>query len=317
MRKPPNIALLGAGDPSGEAVLRLIEERECEVGDVYPLDFAESDRCVSLRGEESPLLDAAEFDWSRADILLAASRSPAARRFELAAVRAGCAVIGLGGGSDLDADKHIRVPGAVAQAVQRVLSPLARQVGLAEVDVFAALPVSQAGQTGIDELVGQTRSLFAMESPEAETFPLQMAFNLIPQVGAILDNGASAYESMAQAEIRRLMKIPDLPVSVTATWVPVFYGGALAVHGRANEDMDDTRLREWLAAWDGVTLMDTRMPGGVPSPATDAQDSENVFVGRARVMDAQPRRFAMWLVMDMARLEAARIMDELEILIEK
>ncbi len=314
MPRPPNIALLGAADPCGEAVLRLIEERDCGVGEVYLLDAAESDCSVTVRGTEIPVQTAAGFDWAQVDVLLSASRAAAAHRIEAAAMAAGCGVIGLGG---TESGRRIRVPGAMSRAVRRVLAPVASAAGLARVDVFAALPVSLAGQAGIDELAGQTRSLFAMEGPEPEVFPLQMAFNLIAQAGPILADGASTYEAEAQLELRQSLRLPDLPVTVTASWAPLFYGGAMAVHGRAGAGLDTTRLRQWLAACDGVTLMDTDMPGGVPSPATDAQDSENVFVGRVRVMPDQPSRFALWLVIDMARLEAAGIVRALEISIEK
>ncbi|MDD3528483.1 MAG: Asd/ArgC dimerization domain-containing protein, partial [Gallionellaceae bacterium] len=312
--KPLNIALLGADDPLGEAVLRLLSERDIELGELFPLSMAESDGCVTLRGEELPLLEVAGFDWTRADVLLNATRAPAAGRIESSAALAGCRVIGLGQG---DAPGRIAVEGGLAVALQRVLAPLRQEAGLAALAVTAMLPVAAAGEAGVAELAGQTRALFAMESIEPEAFPLQIAFNLIPQVGAIGMDSASSLERDTAAELRTLLDSSGLPVSLTAIWAPLFYGAALTVHASTAAAVDLAALRARLADLPGVTCMDTGLPGGVATPATDAQDSEAVFVGRLRAGADPQHDVSMWLVLDLMRLEAARLVDRLENLFER
>jgi len=315
VRQPPNIALLGADDPLGEAILRLVSERDIEVGEVYPLSLSESDGCVTVKGEELPLLDVAEFDWRQADLLIDAVRSPAARRLAAAAAAAGCRVIGLGDGGD--AGGRTAVAGGLSVAVHRALAPIQRIAALESVALTAMLPVAMAGEAGVAELAAQTRALFAMESPEPEAFPLQIAFNLVPQVGAPLADGSVPFESSVAAELKTLLGHPDLSVSVLAIWAPLFYGTGVAVHAVTGGEVDLAALRRALAGPDGVTLMDVVLPGGVPTPATDALDSDTVFVGRLQRSVDSPRRFSMWLVADMTRLEATSVVDYLENLIEK
>lgn len=314
MRKPPNIALLGADDPLGEAILRLLSEREIEVGEIYPLTFSETEGCVSARGVEIPLIEASGFDWPSADWLINASRSAAAERLAGQAAQAGCRTIGLGSGAEEAG--HTRLAGALSVAVQRVLAPIHPVAPLQRVSVVAMLPVAAAGEAGVAELASQTRALFAMESAEPEVFPLQMAFNLIPQVGVIDSDGGTRIERDTAEEIRELLGLPVLPVSVTAIWAPMFYGAALTVHAVCEHAIDIAALRLRLTGQAGVTLMEADLPGGVPTPATDALDSEGVFVGRFR-SGGGDRDLAMWLVVDMTRLEAARIVDCLENFIEK
>ena len=315
MTKLPSIALLGADEPLGEAILRLLEERGLELGTLFPLSLVESDGCATVDGIEVPLQDAGDFDWGQAQVVVSASRSAAAVRLEQVAVKRGCRVVGFGA-QDAVAGKTVLVD-AVALALQRVLSAIGRDDELLSVDAVAMLPVSFAGQEGVNELVEQTRGLFAMESPEPGVFPLQVAFNLIPQVGALSESDDSVVERELTGQLRSLLDLPDLPISVTAVWAPVFFGAAVSLHVGLRGESDAAQLRSRLAKRDGITLMDAGLPGGVPTPATDALDSDTVFVGRLRRTAGQPGRIAMWLVVDIARLEAAQIVDWLENLIEK
>lgn len=315
MRKPLNIALLGADDPLGEAILRMLSERELDIGEVFPLSLSESDGCVTVRGEELPLLHANGFDWSRADLLLDAVRSPAAARTEATASAAGCRVIGLGHGGDIAG--RTGVDGALSTALHRVLAPIQRETPLAFLAVTAMLPVAVAGEAGVAELVSQTRALFAMEQVESEVFPLRVAFNLIPQVGPMLPDASSQFETELAGEARSMLGDSDLPMAVTAIWAPLFYGAAMAVHGVVRDTMDLDTMRKRLSGLTNVTVMDAALPGGVPTPATDAQDSDTVFVGRFRRESRSDKHFSMWLVVDMVRLEASRIVDCVEKSIEK
>jgi aspartate-semialdehyde dehydrogenase len=314
VRKPPNIALLGADDPLGEAVLRLISERDIEVGEVFPLTLSDSDGCATVRGEELPLLDVAEFDWSRADIVVNVTRALAAGRLEGAAAQAGCRVIGLGGG---DAAGRIAVDGALAMALYRVLAPIQQDAPLASVSAVAMLPVAAAGEAGIAELAAQTRALFAMETLEPEAFPLQIAFNLIPQVGPMAKDGSSVLEQEVAVGLKRLLANPGLAVSLTALWAPLFYGAGLAVHATSQGALDIEAIRARLSAREGIVLMDSVLPGGVATPATDAQDSDAVFVSRLRCNADAGAGLDLWLVIDTTRLEATLLADSLENLIEK
>ncbi len=313
MRKPPSIALLGADEPLGEALLVLLDEHEVGVGELFPLSLAESDACSTVRGESAPLIDAADFDWSRADILVNALRSPAALRHEDVARKSGCQIVGLGRGVGVDG--RITTDGALSVALHRVLASISQKEGLASVVATAMLPVSAAGEEGVSELAAQTRALFAMESPEPGIFPLQIAFNLIPQVGVMSPDGHSRLEQDTIEEVRALMFQPNLPISMTAMWAPLFYGAGISLHVTTEKSLDLESIRRRLAREEGVTLMDTGLPGGVATPGTDAQDSEAVFVSRIR-QGGDARSLTMWLVIDMARLEATSMADKLENVIE-
>lgn len=216
-----------------------------------------------------------------------------------------------------DAGGVVSVPSGLALAARLALAPLQRAVGLESLNLVAMLPVAMAGRGGVEELAHQTREVFAMQEPESEVFPVRMAFNLLPQVGAPGESGATLFEQRCVDALRAELSAGELPVLLTALWAPVFHGAALDIQGRCEKPLDAQTLR---ACWSGnpqVTVMDEAILGGVPTPFTDAQNSDGVFIGRLRVDPRDPRRFALWLVCDAARLEAARIVASLENMIER
>lgn len=307
------IALLGAQDPLGAAVISELEERDLAIGELIPLALDETDDFVG----DQPVGHIDSFDWRRADVLVAAARAPAARRHIESAANQGCAVVCLGNDVDARAEHIVRIHNGLAVAAGKALSVIAGRAGLESVELFAALPVSMAGKSGVEELARQTQAVFTMEECEPETFPVRIAFNLIPQAGVPLEDGGMDLEKQCADDLRAHLGRADLPVMVTASWVPTFYGTSLALHGSVDSVLDRGALSDWLRQAAGVTVMDETVPGGAPTPYTESQEDDTIFVGRVRVDAITGRRFALWLVCDAIRLEAAQIVDRIENLIEK
>lgn len=296
-----DLAVLGADDPLGGAVLQLLDEREVPVGRLYPLTLRDSDSSVVFRGQDWPCDQAEEFDYSQVQALLVTSRSPAALRV-LRVIRSRRPTMPVMTLEDIDP--------APAVAVSRVLKTLsALGGGLASVDAFVALPAAVAGQDGVEELANQSRGLFNMQSAEPEVFPLQIAFNLVPQ-GAVGD--APSYESLLATATARLTDGTDAAYSVV--WAPLFFGSAVVLHARTQIHLDIQVLREALGHRDGITLMEAELPAGTPTPATDAQGSEAVFASRIRVDGSLAR---LWLVFDPIQMEAAQMVVAVENWIDK
>lgn len=317
MSQPLKIALLGANDPLGTAVLELLDERGIEVALLFPLTLDEADGTVTWQESEIPLESATAFDWSQTGMLLVASRVPAALKVAQKAHKAGVLVWGVAEAPDDLLTDEKRVPNAAAIALQLALEPIRQHAGLKQVSASVMLPVAMAGLAGIEELAGQSRALFSMESHDPEVLPLQIAFNMVPNAQHRLDDGCSAYEALASDDLRRGMRLDTTPILISATWAPLFHGFAATLHGQTDAPLDLATLRDVFAKAENITVMDELLPAGVATPATDAHGTESVFVSRLRVDARHPTHFSAWLVFDGLRLEAARIVDQLENLIEK
>lgn len=291
------LVLLGADDPLGESVLRLMEEREIAIGELHPLTLAEqAESTVSYAGEDWPCQSALGFNIGSTQALVVANRTPAARRL-VERMRAEHPALPVAGIAEVD---------ATAEVVARVLRVLDAVAGVNSAEAFVALPVAIAGKVGVDELSTQTRGLFNLDMPDPEVFPLQIAFNLMPLGNAESDT------QWGEATARLLGKPID--IGYTRIQAPLFFGAVVALHVRTEQAPDLGKLRAAFSHAEGVTLMETDLPAGMPTPATDASDSDDVFIGR---IEAGNRRLKLWLVFDPIRLEAARLVDVVENWIDK
>ncbi len=295
-----DLAVLGADEPLGEVVLARLGENDIQIGELFPLTLDEPEGIVSFAGVEWPLLAAADFDFQRAQAVLVTSRAPAVNRL-VTDLRARYPTMPLLATSE--------IPPAPAEAVARVLRALAGCCEIEAVDAFATLPVSVAGKAAVEELANQTIGLFNMEEPDPEIFPLRVAFNLIPDY----PGSRAGYDETRLA--RAVVDLVAGPAPVfTLIWSPLFHGATVALHARTRRPADLDAARVALRARDGITLMEADLPAATPTPATDAQDSPDVFVGRVRA-DADGIR--VWLVFDPAGLEAARMVSAVENWIDK
>jgi aspartate-semialdehyde dehydrogenase len=101
-------------------------------------------------------------------------------------------------------------------------------------------------------------------------------------------------EAKIRAESRKILELPDLPLSVTCVRVPVMVGHAEAVWVETKEPLPPEDAREVLAGSPGVELRD------FPTPR-DARDIDSVLVGRIRRDPISPHGLSFFVVCDNLR----------------
>jgi aspartate-semialdehyde dehydrogenase len=303
-----DLAVIGVDAPLGVAVLAMLDEREVPIGHLFALTLSEPDASATFQGKDWPYQAAAEFDFGQAQALVVASTGAATARLveKVRAERPTMPIL------DVNTD-HTAIDLSPALVAARIIKPIAALAGFVSAEAFVTLPVSLAGKEGVEELVEQTRGLFNMENPEPETFPLQIAFNVIPKMA---EKGVPDYESRLAETTTRLAN--GVSVGYTAVTGPLFFGAAMALHVRTAQNLDIEMLRNAFKHQDGITLMEVAelasTPAAMPTPATDAQGSQDVFVGRIRI-DGDTCR--LWLVFDPITLEAAQMAAGVENWIDK
>lgn len=318
------IAVVGATGAVGEAMLEILAERGFPATEVVALASERSAGDQVAFGKRSltvRVLD--DFDFSGTRIALFSPGAKVSAVHAPRAAAAGCVVI--------DNTSHFRrdpdVPLVVAevnpeQIVHRprgiianpncstmqmlvALAPIHRAVGISRINVATYQSVSGAGRSGLEELGRQTAAMLAFQSPEPKKFPLQIAFNLIPQIDDFLDNGYTKEEMKLVWETRKILGDETIEVNPTAVRVPVFYGHSEAVHIETREKLTAEAARELLAAAPGLVVVDELRPGGYATPVTHAAGKDPVFVSRIREDISHPRGLAMWIVADNIRKGAA------------
>jgi aspartate-semialdehyde dehydrogenase len=162
------------------------------------------------------------------------------------------------------------------------LAPLHRAFGLKRVIVSSYQAASGAGAEGMTELEEESRRVLVEGAePRAKVFAHPLAFNLIPHIDAFQPNGYTREEMKVAWETRKIMGLPELPVSCTAVRVPTMRVHAEAVTIETVEPVTPEAARAVLAKAAGIKVVDDPAKSLYPMPitATGADDCE---VGRVR-----------------------------------
>lgn len=325
MSKKYDVAVVGADGAVGAALLEILHEREFPYGKIHALAHGERvGSTVDFGNRELPVADAVDFDYSQIAIVLLAGDAVLAAACAPHAVAAGCAVIDLSGGfrdvagiplivpeinaaalSGWRARGIVASPGSMATMLALALKPVQDTIGLERINVSSYQCVSDAGRAAVEELAQQTRALLNFHEVPLAVFAKQIAFNVLPQIGRIDEQGDSDEERDLATQLRHLLEAPQLRINATAVQVPVFYGHAAAIQLETRETPVIEDLREQLSAAPGVELLDERVEGGWPTPVTEASGQDAVFVGRIRTDHSHPRGLNLWVVADNLRKGAA------------
>ena len=148
---------------------------------------------------------------------------------------------------------------------------------------------------------------------EAATFfPHPIAFNLLPHVDSFLESGYTKEEAKMQDEARKIMHLPQLPVSATCVRVPVYRAHSVAVSAEFERPVSVEEAREVLARARGLDLLDEPQSNRYPMPFSVA-GKDNCQVGRVRLDCAFENGLSFWVSGDQllkgAALNAVQIAE--------
>jgi aspartate-semialdehyde dehydrogenase len=327
-------ALVGATGAVGGAILRILSEREPFLDELIPVASPRSaGRTLPFRDGEIEVRALAPEVFDGVDLALFDVPDDVALEWAPVAVERGCTVVDNSAAWRMHPEVPLVVPEINAGAADDrpkgiIASPncttLAMVVPVNAVHAEARLKrlvlasyqaASGSGRPGIDELWEQTQ--IAAKEPDAvqeglartvlergETFAHPIAMNVIPQCGSMKDDGYTSEELKLCHETRKIMDLPDLPVTATCVRVPVVVGHGVAVHAEFEREISPERARELLEAAPGVEVRDDPAAGVYPTPLEGA-GKDPCYVGRIRQDLFDPRALAMFCVADNLRKGAA------------
>jgi aspartate-semialdehyde dehydrogenase len=160
-----------------------------------------------------------------------------------------------------------------------VLAPLHEAAGLRRVRVATYQSASGAGAEPMEKLRAQ--------APEEGDVVMDWEF----------EGDDSDEESKLRAETRKILELPELPLSATCARVPVLVGHSQAAWIETEEPLSPARAREVLEAAPGVRVAER-------PTAREAAGGDEVLVGRIRA-DTAGEGLALWIVCDNLRKGAA------------
>jgi len=180
----------------------------------------------------------------------------------------------------LEHDAILANPNCCTIPLTLVLKPLHEAAGLRAVRVATYQSASGAGAGRLQRL---------LDEPQAE-HDLAMDWDF--------DGEEFDEEVKLREETRKILELPDLPVSATCVRVPVPVGHAESVWLETEEPIEPTRARELLAAAPSVLVEDFPTPGR-------AAGGDEALVGRIRRDPAAENGLALFIACDNLRKGAA------------
>ncbi len=318
------VAVVGATGAVGETMLAILQERNFPVGKIVPLASERSaGGTVTFRNREVVVQDLATFDPAGVDFALFSAGGGVSKEYAPKFAEKGAIVIDNSSAFRYDDDVPLVVsevnpdaarnpprgiianPNCSTMQMLVALAPIHRAVGIERINVATYQSVSGGGRSALEELGRQTAAILNFADPEPARFPVQIAFNLIPQIDDFLDNGYTKEEMKLVWETRKILGDASIQVNPTAVRVPVFYGHSEAVHIETREPITPEAARALLDRAPGVVVVDERAAGGWPTPVTHASGTDPVYVGRIRQDISHPRGLNLWVVADNIRKGAA------------
>ena len=321
-----DVAIAGATGAVGEALLQILEARDFPVGRLFPLASERSaGRTVQFRGEavEVGVLD--DFDFRQVAVGLFSAGASVSAWAAPQAAAAGAVVVDNTSQFRYDDDIPLVVPEcnshAIAEHTSRgiianpncstiqmvvALKPINDAVGVERVNVSTYQSVSGAGRLSMELLTTQSRSVLNGSAvPPQTNREKPVAFNAVPKIDRLMDNGYTREEMKMVWETRKILEDPDMLVNPTCVRVPVYLGHSEALHIETREKLTVDEVRDLLDAAPGVVVVDGEKPGDYPTAATEAANRDAVYVGRIREDISHPRGINLWVVADNLRKGAA------------
>jgi aspartate-semialdehyde dehydrogenase len=298
MRRSRRIAVVGATGAGGQVALELLAERG--YADVRAFASARSAGTAVAFGAQTVEVEEATPDALAAgdlDVALFSVGTSASRELVPHAVRGGAVCVDksaafrltegiplvvpeVNGERALEHDGIVANPNCCTIPLTCVLKPLHDAAGLRRVRLATYQSASGAG-------AGAMQRLRSTPPGEAD---LAMDWDF--------DGVEFDEEAKLREETRKILELPELPLSATSVRVPVLVGHAEAVWVETERRLAPEQARELLAAATGVRVAD------FPTPS-QAAGTDDVLVGRVRHDPTVDNGLVLFVVCDNLRKGAA------------
>lgn len=311
------VAIVGATGLVGGTFLKVLEERDLGITDL--LLFASSrsaGKKVNFRGKEYTVeeLNEDSFKDRGIDIALFSAGGGTSLKYAPLAAQEGVLVIDNSSAWRMHEDVPLVVPevnpeaalqhkGIIANpncSTIQCMAPLKalEKYGIKRVVYSTYQAVSGTGYKGVQDLEE------GLKGNPPKTYPHQIVNNCLPHIDVFLEDGYTKEEKKMVDETRKILGLPNLPVTATCVRVPVMNSHSVSINVELENDFDIEEVKRELAQTNGVVLLD-RVAENIYPLANDATGKDEVFVGRVRRDNSVKYGINLWTVADNIRKGAA------------
>lgn len=311
------VAIVGATGLVGNVMVKVLEERTFRVTEFLPVASKRSvGRDVSFRGRTYKVMGMDEALAQKPQIALFSAGSATSMEWAHKFASAGAVVIDNSSAWRMHPDIKLVIPEINAGAIRKKdriianpncstiqmlmpLYPLHKKYQISRIVVSTYQAVTGTGMKAVEQLMNERKNI-----PSEKVYPYPIDLNVIPQIADFNEEGYTKEEVKMTDETKKILDDNKVKVTATCVRIPVVGGHSESVNVEFKKDFKIEDVRKILNDTKGVKLMDDFRNSKYPMPIT-VQNKDDVFVGRIRRDNTQPRTLNMWVVADNLRKGAA------------
>lgn len=311
------VAVVGATGLVGTEMMKVLTERKFKITAFYPVASERSVGTeVMFRKKNYKVIGMEAAVALAPDIAIFSAGGSTSLEWAPKFAKAGTTVIDNSSAWRMDPDKPLVVPevnGKILSATDKIIAnpncstiqlvvainKLHKKYKIKRIVVSTYQSVTGTGKKAVDQLMNERNGI---SGEMAYKYPIDL--NLIPQIDVFLDNGYTKEEMKMVNETKKIMGDDNIRLTATTVRVPVIGGHSEALNIQFAREFDVDDVFAILRKTDGVVVMDDTKNNIYPMPK-DAHGRDEVFVGRVRRDETQPKTLNMWVVADNLRKGAA------------
>lgn len=311
------LAVVGATGLVGQEILKVLDEHNFEFDELYLVASAKSvGKEIEYKGKKYTVKSMEEAVKLAPDIAIFSAGGSTSLEWapKFAAVKT--TVIDNSSAWRMDPTKKLVVPEINGDSLQSedliianpncstiqmvlALAPLHKRYKINRIVVSTYQSVTGTGKNAVEQLMNERKGIEG-----TKVYPHRIDMNVLPHIDVFLDNGYTKEEMKMVNETRKILGDQSIAITSTTVRVPAVGGHSEAVNVEFANEYDLKEVRELLENTPGVVVQDDVKNNVYPMPI-NSHGRDEVFVGRLRRDESQPKTLNMWIVADNLRKGAA------------
>ena len=311
------VAVVGATGLVGTKMMQVLAERNFNVSELIPVASERSvGKEVEFKGKKYKVVSMQDGINAKPAVAIFSAGGSTSLEWAPKYAAAGIKVIDNSSAWRMDPTKKLVVPEVNAEAITAddfiianpncstiqmvvALQPLHKKYRIKRVVVSTYQSVTGTGKKAVDQLMNERNGVAGEMA-----YKYQIDLNVIPQIDVFLENGYTKEEMKMVKETCKIMQDDTIKVTATTVRIPVMGGHSESINVEFENEFDLEELKSVLSNAPGLVLQNDDASQFYPMPLW-AHEKDEVFVGRLRRDETQPKTLNMWVVSDNLRKGAA------------
>ncbi|MGZ4036956.1 MAG: aspartate-semialdehyde dehydrogenase [Bacteroidia bacterium] len=311
------VAVVGATGLVGTVMLKVLEERNFPVTELIPVASERSvGKEISFKGKKYKVHSMEQAIAAKPEVALFSAGGSTSLEAAPKFAAAGTTVIDNSSAWRMDPSKKLIVPEINAHELTKehkiianpncstiqmvvALNPLHKKYKIRRIVVSTYQSVTGTGVKAVEQLNNERKGV---KGEMAYKYPIDL--NVIPQIDVFVENGYTKEEMKMVNETKKIMGDNSISVTATTVRIPVMGGHSESVNVEFENEFELTDIFGIMKTTKRVILQDDVANQIYPMPM-NAHNRDEVFVGRIRRDESQPKTLNMWVVSDNLRKGAA------------